>query len=147
MKRGLLVIPVVALMTVAGCASSPSHESLTRSAARLEQNADALSRGDHDRGAYASTSYAREADELAQRAHDFRRTIEDSRADRRDVDESFESLSHSYHSLRDDVDHADSREAQLDLKPVTEAYLDVERGMGGYRVADRDRDHRDRDRY
>jgi len=145
MKRGLLVIPAVALMTVAGCASSPSHESLTRSAARLEQNADALSRGDHDRGGYASTSYSREADELAQRAHNFRRTIEDSHADRRDVDESFESLSHSYHALRDDVDHADSREAQLDLKPVTEAYLDVERGMGGYRVADRD--HRDRDRY
>jgi hypothetical protein len=125
---------------------------MTRSAERLEQNADALARGDHDRDrAYASDSYAREADELAEKAHDFRRTIQDSRADRRDVDESFESLSRSYHALRDDVDHSDSREAQLDLKPVTEAYLDVERGMGGYRVAERDHDHypadRDRDRY
>jgi hypothetical protein len=49
------------------------------------------------------------------------------------------------------VDRSDSREAQLDLKPVTEAYLDVEREMGGYRGDRdryaRDRDHRDRDPY
>jgi hypothetical protein len=132
-------------MALAGCATS-SHESLTRSAQRLEQNSDTLARRDHG---YSDRSYSREADELAQRAHDFRRTVEDSHADRRDVDESFESLSHSYHALRDDVDHSDSRDAQLDLKPVTEAYLDVERGMGGARVADRDRYPHDtgRDRY
>ncbi len=144
MKRSLFVIPVVALMAMAGCATSP-HGNLAQSSARLEQNADALSR---DRDRTASTSYAREADELAQKAHDFRRIVQDSRADRRDVDESFESLSKTYHTLRDDVDRADSREAQLDLKPVTEAYLDVEREMGGARVAERDRYRdRDRDRY
>jgi hypothetical protein len=71
----------------------------------------------------------------------------DSRADRRDLDVAFESLSRSYHDLRDDVDRSDSREAQLDLKPVTEAYLDVEREMGGYRASDRYARDRDRDGY
>jgi hypothetical protein len=144
MKRLMLVVPVATLMmAMGGCASSP-HGNLARSADRLEHNAEVLARGDHDRG-YSSSSYSREADELAAKAHDFREALQDSRADRRDLDASFESLSRSYHDLRDDVDRSDSREAQLDLKPVTEAYLDVEREMGGYR-ADRDRYARDRDR-
>ena len=45
---------------------------------------------------------------------------------------AFERVSRSYHLVRDEVDRSDSREAQADLKPVTETYLDVERGMGGY---------------
>ena len=36
------------------------------------------------------------------------------------------------HALRDEVERSDSREARIDLKPITESYLDVEREMGGY---------------
>jgi outer membrane murein-binding lipoprotein Lpp len=143
MTRLTLVIPV-ALMALAGCASSPHGNNLARSADRLESNADALARHDHDDRGYASTSYSREADELAEKAHDFRRAVEDRDSNRGDLDAAFQSLSRTYHDLRDDVDHSDNREAQLDLKPVTDAYLDVEREMGGYHGEDRvarDRDH------
>ena len=142
MNRSALVIPVVTLMGfLGGCATSP-HGNLSRSADRLEDNAVALAR--HDGGRYSGTSYSREADEFAEQARDFNLAVRDSRADRRDLDTSFERLSRSYHALRDDVDRSDSREAQLDLKPVTEAYLDVEREMGGYKADDRDRYARDR---
>jgi hypothetical protein len=142
MNRAMFFIPAVALMTImGGCASSP-HGNLGRSADRLEHNSAVLAR--NDRG---SSTYSREADQLAEKAHDFRMAVMDSRADRRDLEGTFESLSRSYHALRDDVDRSDSREAQLDLKPVTEAYLDVEREMGGYRASDRYARDRDRDRY
>jgi len=145
MNRSLLVIPVAAFMAfMGGCATSP-HGNLARSADRLDHNAELLARDDHGRS--ASSSYSREADALAEKAHDFRLAVTDSRADRRDLEGAFESLSRTYHALRDDVDRADSREAQLDLKPVTEAYLDVEREMGGYRASDRYARDRDRDRY
>jgi hypothetical protein len=144
MNRSTLIIPLAALAAIlSGCATSP-HGNLPRSAERLDHNAEVLARDEH-----AGSSYSREATEFADRAHDFRRAVEDSRTDRRDLDDSFASLSRSYHELRDDVDRADSREAQLDLKPVTEAYLDVEREMGGARANDRyarDRDY-DHDHY
>ncbi|MEJ0035937.1 MAG: hypothetical protein WDO68_07625 [Gammaproteobacteria bacterium] len=147
MNRSMLVIPVVTLMAfIGGCATSP-HGNLARSADRLENNSGQLARYDHGRGGYASSGYSREADTLAEKAHDFRLAVGDSRADRRDLDQAFESLSRSYHALRDDVDRSDSREAQLDLKPVTEAYLDVEREMGGYRGGDRVARDRDRNPY
>lgn len=143
MNRSLLVIPAVALLAfMGGCASSP-HGNLGRSADRLDDNATALAR--HDGGRYASSNYSREADKFAKEAHDFNMAVKDSRADRRDLDRAFENLSQSYHALRDDVDRSDSREAQLDLKPVTEAYLDVEREMGGYKADDRYARDRDRD--
>lgn len=140
MNRAMLVIPVVTLMAfMGGCASSP-HGNLGRSAERLERNSAVLARDEYGR-------YAREADAFADEARDFRMAVMDRRADRHDLDVAFESLSRTYHDLRDDVDRSDSREAQLDLKPVTEAYLDVEREMGGYHADDRyARDH-DRDPY
>lgn len=147
MNKSILVIPTLALMAfVGGCATS-SHGNLGRSAERLDDNAAALAR--HDGGRYSSGAYSREADRLAEEAHDFNMAVKDSRADRRDLQGEFEDLSQAYHALRDDVDRSDSREAQLDLKPVTEAYLDVEREMGGYRAEDRyarDRDY-DHDHY
>jgi hypothetical protein len=145
MNRSLFFIPLAALMVALGGCATSSHGNLARSADRLEHNAAVLAR--NDRGAYSSRSYSREADDLAEKARDFRLAVMDSRADRRDLDGAFESLSRTYHALRDDVDRSDSREARLDLKPVTEAYLDVEREMGGYRASDRYARDRDRDRY
>jgi hypothetical protein len=143
-NRSLLFIPAAMLMGIMGGCATSSHGNLARSANRLEHNSEVLARD--DRG-YASSSYSREADDLAEKAHDFRLAVMDTRGDRRDLDGAFESLSRTYHALRDDVDRSNSREAQLDLKPVTEAYLDVEREMGGYRASDRYARDRDRDRY
>ena len=145
MSKHLALAALVALATLTGCATT-SHGNLVRSADRLERDADTLARD--DRSAGYGESYAREARELADQAHDFRRTIQDERADRRDVDAAFEDVSRSYHSLRDDVDRSADRDAQLDLRPVTDAYLDMEREMGGYRGGDRyarDGDYRDSD--
>ena len=134
------------LVAFVGCATT--HGNLTSSADRLERNAQALARDARDEPAYGSTTgYSRDAHQLADQAHDFRRTVADNRADSRDVNAAFEQLSRSYHELRDQVDRSDSRQAQADLKPVTEAYLDVEREMGGYahsRRYARDGDSRDR---
>src|SRR5262245_6167422 len=105
---------VVALATLTGCATT-SHGTLVRSADRLEHDADNLAR--NDRSARYGESYTREARQLADQAHDFRRTIQDERADRRDVDAAFEDVSRSYHSLREDVDRSTDRDAQLDLRP------------------------------
>jgi hypothetical protein len=130
----MLVCPML-LVALAGCATT-SHGNLVRSADRLERSADVLARDDRG-GRDSGASYSREADELADEAHDFRRALEDRQGDRRDLDAAFESLSRAYHALRDDVDRSASRDAQLDLRAVTEAYLDVEREMGGYRANDR----------
>lgn len=130
----------VLIAILAGCATT--HGSLSSSADRLERSSDRLAsnaRGD---------SYAREADVLADQAEDFRRTVLDRRADDGEVRDAFESLSRDYHALRDEVDRSNDREAATDLRPVTEAYLDIEREMGvsgDRRYAD-ERD-RDRDRF
>jgi hypothetical protein len=139
------VIPLAAAFAaLAGCATT--HGNLASSADRLERNSYALAQ-DAD---FGSSGYENDARQLADETHDFRRAIADRRADDRDVQAAFEDVSRSYHALRDEVDRSDSSRARADLKPVTEAYLDVERAMGGYsdrhRYA-RDGYERDHDRY
>jgi hypothetical protein len=124
---------------LAGCATT--HGSLSTSADRLERSADLLARDAQ------GDSYSREASELADQAQDFRRTVLDRRADDSEVRDAFEVLSRDYHALRDEVDRSNDREASADLRPVTEAYLDIEREMGGFddrRYADDRRPDRDR---
>jgi hypothetical protein len=125
-----------ALLTLAGCATT--HGSLATSADRLERDAAELARDTRD------SSAASDARQLADQAHDFRRTVEDRRADERDIQIAFEELSRDYHALRDEVDRSDSREDEVDLRPVTEAYLDIEREMNASTRYARDRDDRDR---
>jgi hypothetical protein len=125
-------VAVCALFGAAGCVTT--HGNLTESAERLEHNADALSRDAADvRGnSDSSTAFARDARQLADDTHAFRRVADDHSARDEDVRLAFKRVSQSYHLLRDDVDRTDSREVHADLKPVTDAYLDVEREMGGY---------------
>ena len=130
-------------VALAGCATTP-HGGLDHSAARLDRNAQAFAQDSQDapRGYDENTSYTEDARDFADRAHEFRRTVEDGDADSRDVKSSFDELSRSYHALRDDVQHSDSEDARRDLRPVTQAYLDVEDDMGGagrYSDADSDR--------
>ena len=79
--------------------------------------------------------------QFAEEARDLRRTLDERHADREDVKDAFRDLSGRYHALRDEVERTRDRDAELDFKPVTEAYLDVEREMRRY--GDRDRVARD----
>jgi septation ring formation regulator EzrA len=143
----IVAMPVLVLAALASCATT--HGNLASSADRLERNADALTRDTrYTREDYGvASSYSRDARELAERTRDFRETLADRNADERDVKAAFERVSQTYHRLRDDVDRADSHTAEIDLRPITEAYLDVEREMGGYdrhRYAREDDVRRDR---
>lgn len=123
-----------ALMAVAlaGCATT-RHGGLDHSAARLDRNAQALAQDSEEapRGYAERTSYTEDARDFADRAHEFRRTVEDDSADKQDVRASFDELSRSYHALRDDVERSGDEDARRDMRPVTQAYLDVEDDMGG----------------
>jgi hypothetical protein len=133
-KRIALTIAALAAVGLAGCATTQGN--LESSAERLERSAEELRADARDDG--ANGGYYRDAQQFADEARDFRRTLDDRHADRDDVNDAFRDLSGRYHALRDEVERTRDRDAELDFKPVTEAYLDVEREM---------RRHGDRDRY
>lgn len=60
-------------------------------------------------------------------------------------DEAFHDLSRSYHALRDDVERSRSAAVDWEFRPVTQAYLDMEREMRGHGYYRDYRDYRDRD--
>jgi hypothetical protein len=130
-RRAWLTASLTAL-ALAGCASTP-HGGLNTSADRLDRNAQAFAQDAQNapRGYAGGSGYAEDAQAFATRAHEFRRTVEDSGANRSDVRASFNDLSRSYNALRDDVQRLGSSDASRDLQPVTQAYLDVEDDMGG----------------
>lgn len=131
-KRCGWMIAALTAVGLAGCATT--HGNLESSAERLERNADELRAEARDDG---SSGFHRDAQEFADEARDFRRTLDDSEADRDDVKEAFRDLSSRYHALRDEVERSTDRDAELDFEAVTEAYLDVEREMARYGGRDR----------
>jgi hypothetical protein len=131
-KRIGLTMASFAAVALAGCVTT--HGNLASSAERLDRSAAEMQRDARDDG---SSNYYRDAQAFADEAHEFRRTLDDRRADGDDVQDAFRDLSGRYHALRDEVERSRDRDAELDFKPVTEAYLDVEREMR--RVGDRDR--------
>jgi len=120
------------LLGLAGCATTRS--SLANSSDQLEHNTNALARDvrDEPAGRDEPTSSVRDAHRLADDAHEFRQTAEDGRASNSDVRAAFERVSRSYHLVREDVEHSDDRAVRSDFKAVTDAYLDIERELGGY---------------
>jgi hypothetical protein len=133
-KTVTLTAAACALLGLGGCVSTRSN--LASDADRLEHNATALAREADDlpSGADYPASYTRDARRLADDAREFRHVAESHDATDADVKAAFKQVSRSYLVVRDEVEHSDSREARSDLKPVTDAYLDVEREMGGYPV-------------
>ena len=132
-KRIGLTLAALAAVGLAGCVTTNSN--LAGSAERLERNAEELRADARDDGG----GYYRDAQEFAVGAREFRRTLEERHGDRDrdDLSDAFRDLSGSYHALRDEVERSRDRDAELDFKPVTEAYLEVEREMRRY--GDRDR--------
>jgi phage-related minor tail protein len=136
-RNNLMIFTTVGLMALGGCATTGG--SLTSSANRLERNAYALQ--DEARDDDARSGFQRDARELAEEAREFRRTVEDRSSSHDDVNDAFGDVSRRYHAMRDEIERSRSRDAESEFRPVTEAYLDVEREM-------RSRDgKRDRDRY
>jgi hypothetical protein len=138
------------VMALAGCATT-RHGGLDSSADRLDRNAQDFAQDSRDapRGYDESTSYTEDARDFADRAHEFRRTVqgrdsEDGDSTDRDVKAAFDELSRSYHALRDDVERSGSPDARRDMQPVTQAYLDVEDNMGGAQAPSRYSDEDDR---
>jgi hypothetical protein len=133
-KAGSLTALLMA-MALSGCATT--HGGLYSSADRLDRSAQAFAQDAEEapHGYAENTGYTEDAQDFAVQAHEFRRTVENRGAD--DVRASFDELSRSYHALRDDVERSGSRDASIDLHPVTEAYLDVEDNMGGARAPSR----------
>jgi hypothetical protein len=126
-----IAMAALVLGVLAGCATT--HVPMMTSADRLERNAEAFANVTAHESAVTdpTTGYLSDARGFAHQAHDFRETVED-RAGDREVTLAFEHLWHSYHALRDEVDRSDSRQAQVGLKPVTQAFLRVEHEMAGY---------------
>jgi hypothetical protein len=135
-KRIGLTIASLAAVGLAGCVTT--HGNLQSSADRLERSAVELQSHARDDG---SSNFYRDAQEFAAETRDFNRTLDDRRADGDDVQDAFRDLSSRYHALRDEVERTRDRDAELDFKPVTEAYLDVEREMR--HMGERDRYARD----
>ncbi len=126
-----------ALLALAGCATTQGQ--LTSSADHLERSAGAFASDARyaSNSEFGNTDLAGDARALADRAADFRHTVNDDRADRTEVRHAFERVSSSYHALRQDVDRSQSSQARADLRPVTQAYLDVEANMQGRPTPDR----------
>jgi hypothetical protein len=125
-------------MALAGCATT-NHGGVRRSADRLDRNASIFADDAQEapRGYDQGTGYTRDAQDFADQAREFRRTVEDRGADSRDARASFHDLSRSYNALRDDVQRSDDPDVRRDLRPVTQAYLDVEDDMGGAQASRR----------
>jgi hypothetical protein len=117
------------LIGLSGCVTT-TRSNMATSADRLEHDTRALA---YDaRSTDYPSDYVHDVHALAEDARDFRHTVEDHSATDGDIRVAFERLSRSYHVVRDEVDHSDSRTARSDLRPVTDSYLDIEREMGGY---------------
>ena len=142
-RKAVCLTASLMAVALAGCATTP-HGGLNRSADRLERNAQAfaLDAQDAPRGYNNGSDYSEDAQDFANRAREFRRTVDSSEASTDEVRASFHDLSRSYNALRDDVQRSGSPDAQRDLQPVTQAYLDVEDDMGGAgsRYSDADSD-------
>ncbi len=116
-RAAWLTIPVA--LAMAGCTTT--NTGLSSSAQRLERSTEVMARNADDNGV------RKDARSLYEETRDFRQTLADSRADRKDVREAFDDLSRSYHALRDEVEGSRDRETERDFDSVTSAYLDIER--------------------
>jgi hypothetical protein len=133
------------MIALAGCATT-RHGGLDSSADRLDRNAQDFAQDSTEapRGYDESAGYTEDARDFADRAHQFRRAVEDRDSEDRDVKASFDELSRSYHALRDDVERGGNPDARRDMQPVTQAYLDVEDNMGGAQAPSRYSEEDDR---
>jgi len=125
----------LAIAILAGCATT--HTRTARAADRLERRADAFAARScyEPRDACLASRYLSGARGFADEAREFRRTI-DGAGDQQVV-LAYERLWRKYHTLRDEVCGLRDRQVQGDLKPLKQAFVDVQRLVkNGYSYAD-----------
>jgi len=125
----------LAVVLLAGCATTRTRTA--KAAERLERSAAAfVIRTCYEPNATCSRNrYLPAARAFAEQARRFGQTLH--RAGDQKVILAFECLWLSYHTLRDEVNRSPNRQGQADLKPVTRAFIDVQRHVkNGYSYAD-----------
>ncbi|SRR5581483_391933 len=119
-RRGAIAV----FVTLVGCATV--HSSMMTSANKLGSSAYAFV-GDAGRQFPHAT-------EFAWQVQHFLQTVD--RAGDRQVILAYEQLWDAYHALREEVEHSGSQHAQVDFKPVTQAFTHVARDIHWYADAD-----------
>jgi hypothetical protein len=123
----------VALVLLAGCATV--HSGTATAADQLVQSADAFAAGScFEPNAVLSTQPA--ACRFTDQARAFRLSLDGQGGDQAVV-LAFQGLWRSYRALRDETYHLSDSDARARLKPVTEAFVAVQRHViTGYSHAD-----------
>ena len=134
----------LALTGLWSCADT--RAALGSSTERLEHSTSMMARdAANSPGAYAPTppvddtdrpypvadAYTRDTHVLAVDAHELRRAVYTGASDT-DIKTAFDRVSRSFHAVRDEVEHSDSRDARRDLAPVSDDYAGVVRALRGY---------------
>jgi hypothetical protein len=131
----LVAISWLAVVLVAGCETT--HTRTARAADKLEQRIEAFDAG----ACYQSSAACSSPQEFAAarwfagQVREFRETCENGGD--QEVVFAFQSLWRRYHALRDEVYRLRDRRLEVDFKPVTQAFVDVQRDVkNGYSYAD-----------
>ena len=130
-----VVISWLAVVLFAGCETT--HTRTARAADKLEQRIDTFAAG----ACYQSSAACSSRQQLAAarwfagQVQEFRETCENGGD--QEVVFAFQRLWRSYHALRDEVYRLRERQLKVDFKPVTQAFVDVQRDVkNGYSYAD-----------
>lgn len=120
-------------MLIAGCETT--HFRTARAADTLDHRAGAFAARTCLEPNTSSQQHLRSACAFADQAYEFRQTL--GNAGDQEIVLVFQRLWRSYHALRDEVDGLHDRQLRADLKPVTQAFVDVQRHVkNGYSYAD-----------
>jgi hypothetical protein len=131
----LVAISWLAVVLVAGCETT--HTRTARAADRLEQRIEAFATGACDQSSATCSSRQQlvAAHLFADQVQEFRETCENGGD--QEVVFAFQRLWRGYHALRDEVYRLRDHQLQVDFKPVTHAFVDVQRDVkNGYSYAD-----------
>jgi hypothetical protein len=132
LRRITLGIASLALVAAAGCATT-SQDNLTSSANQLANNARVFARNTSDvpGPAPSDSSYARDAQQLADDAQTFSQAASGKSANDSDVRAAFDQLSRSYAAVRDDMNGINgSQWIKENWRVLTQAYNNVAREFG-----------------
>ena len=131
----LVAISWLAVVLVAGCETT--HTRTARAADKLEQRIDTFAAGAcyQSSAACSSRQQLAAARWFADQVQEFRETCENGGD--QEVVFAFQRLWRSYHALRGEVYRLRDRQLQVDFKPVTQAFVDVQLDVkNGYSYAD-----------
>lgn|GEM_PF-1436635 len=134
----LIGSPALLFAALAACTTS-THSRMMSLAETLERNAVAFASDTHYEPAASDLTTGPEsvergfpgAQDFAYQAEEFRKTVQDRAGDRK-IMLAYERLWRGYHTLSDQVERSENRQAKVDFKPVSQAFGAVQNGMQAY---------------